>query len=207
MGFQMQSQVDNAKVVAIQLASTLAKVTFDNVPYSGLSLLNFSIPFSVTNLSKTSPINQDTQSPRTLNPTIQTNFEQTTGSQPAIMHPYCTTNVLFLIATLTTLVLSASLPLDAAHSAVAFEKYQMQPATFKGEIGDNSYELNGTAEVRACGIARRTPKRTRDYPSPKPTLHCFFSYKPLFFFFNYYIIMEDSNSDSEISNILSPVRS
>ncbi|PMD59977.1 uncharacterized protein K444DRAFT_663547 [Hyaloscypha bicolor E] len=63
------------------------------------------------------------------------------------MHPYCITNVLFLIATLITLVLSASLPLDAAHSAVAFEKYQMQPATFKGEIGDHSYELNGTAET------------------------------------------------------------
>jgi polyisoprenoid-binding protein YceI len=65
------------------------------------------------------------------------------------MHPYCITNVLSLIATLITLTLSASLPLDAAHSAVAFEKYQMQPATFKGEIGDHSYELNGTAEVQS----------------------------------------------------------
>jgi hypothetical protein len=150
MVFQMQSQVDNAEVVAFHLAFTLTKVTFDKVPYSGFNLLNFSIPFSITNLSTTSttsPINQATQSPHTLNPNIQTSFVQTTRSQPAIMHPYCITNVLFLIATLITLVLSASLPLDAAHSAVAFEKYQMQPATFKGEIGDHSYELNGTAEV------------------------------------------------------------
>jgi hypothetical protein len=57
--------------------------------------------------------------------------------------------------------------------------------------------------VRACGIARRTPKRTRDYPSPKLTLNRFFYYKLPFFFFNYYIIIEDSDSDPEISNILS----
>jgi beta-galactosidase len=42
-----------------------------------------------------------------------------------------------------------------------------------------------TINVRAHAIARRTPKRTRDYPSPKPTLHRFFSHKLLFFFFNY----------------------
>jgi hypothetical protein len=56
---------------------------------------------------------------------------------------------------------------------------------------------------KSHAIARRTPKRTRDYPSPKPTLHRFFSYKPLFFFFNYHTIIEESDSDSEISNILS----
>ena len=65
------------------------------------------------------------------------------------MHPYCITNVFFLITTLITLILSASLPLDATHSAVAFEKYQMQAATFKGVIGNHSYELNGTAEVQS----------------------------------------------------------
>jgi hypothetical protein len=108
-----------------------------------------SIPFSITNLSTTSPIDRATQSPRALNPTIQTNLEQTTRSQPATMHPYCITNVFFLITTLITLILSASLPVDATHSAVAFEKYQMQPATFKGEIGNHSYELNGTAEVQS----------------------------------------------------------
>jgi serine/threonine protein kinase len=58
-------------------------------------------------------------------------------------------------------------------------------------------------DVRAHAIARRTPKRTRDYPSPKPTLHRFFSHKPPFFFFNYHTIMEESDSDSEISHILS----
>jgi hypothetical protein len=62
----------------------------------------------------------------------------------------------------------------------------------------------GVAIVRAYAIARRTPKRTRDYPSPKPTLHRFFSHKPPFFFFNYrIIIIEESDSDSEISNIFS----
>jgi hypothetical protein len=46
----------------------------------------------------------------------------------------------------------------------------------------------GDEEVRAYGIARHTPKRTRNYPSPKPTLYRFFSYKLLFFFFNDYTI-------------------
>jgi hypothetical protein len=58
--------------------------------------------------------------------------------------------------------------------------------------------------VRAYAFTHCTSKRTRDYPSLKPTLRRFFSHKLLFFFFNYYIIMEDSDSDSEISNILSP---
>jgi len=65
------------------------------------------------------------------------------------------------------------------------------------------YQSAAILIVRAYAIARRTPKRTRDYPSLKPTLHRFFSYKPPFFFFNYHIIIEESDSDSEISNILS----
>jgi hypothetical protein len=72
----------------------------------------------------------------------------------------------------------------------------------RGLTPPNDFDLaNLILIVRAYAIARRTPKRTRDYPSPKPTLHRFFSHKPPFFFFNYRAIIEESDSDSEISNI------
>ncbi|KAH8764573.1 hypothetical protein BGZ57DRAFT_990518 [Hyaloscypha finlandica] len=82
------------------------------------------------------------------------------------MHPYCITSVFFLITTLITLILSASLPVDATHSAVAFEKYQMQPATFKGEIGNHSYELNGTAEAVRAQLKKIYPEiELKEYDS------------------------------------------
>jgi len=82
---------------------------------------------------------------------------------------------------------SQPIPLEANGStppayAYLYDRETMQSHRRIPEIRPTDVDAPG---VRACGIARRTAKRTRDYPSLKPTLHLFFPHKPPFFFFNY----------------------